>query len=150
MHFYYYLTQLSLLVIIFHPIQAQQQGEGIMPTPIATMFTSSNTTSTTTTSITSAVATTNNTTATGNSTTMSITLSPSPTSFVFTHFPFPMHTGSSSSMMSSARPSISAPLPDDTIGKYGRLHISGASYTIITSSASLYLATLFACYYLLI
>lgn len=54
--------------------------------------------------------------------------SPSPTSFVFTHFPvFPIHTGSSSSMMSSARPSQSAPFPDDTIGKYGRLHISNAA-----------------------
>lgn len=55
--------------------------------------------------------------------------SPSPTSFVFTHFPaFPIHTGSSSSIMSSARPSQSAPFPDDTIGKYGRLHISKASH----------------------
>ncbi len=54
--------------------------------------------------------------------------SPSPTSFVFTHFPvFPLHTVSSSSIMSSARPSQSAPLPDDTIGKYGRLHISNAT-----------------------
>ncbi|KAL9558969.1 hypothetical protein MBANPS3_000624 [Mucor bainieri] len=139
-----------LLIILLHSTQAQQQGEGVMPTPIATMFTSSNTTSTSTTSLTSTVATTSNTTATGNSTTMSITLSPSPTSFVFTHFPFPIHTGSSSSMMSSARPSISAPLPDDTIGKYGRLHISGASFTVASSYTTTYLAILLACYHLLI
>jgi hypothetical protein len=37
--------------------------------------------------------------------------------------------------MSSAKPSQSAPYPDDTIGKNGRLHISSAStinpYTLI-------------------
>jgi hypothetical protein len=49
--------------------------------------------------------------------------SPSPTSFIFTHYP--THT-SVLNASSSARPSQSAPLPDDTIGKYGRLHISSA------------------------
>jgi hypothetical protein len=69
---------------------------------------------------------TNNMTATIGSITLSLPFAPSPTTFVFTHFPLPTHTGSSSSMMSSARPSQSAPFPDDTIGKYGRLHINNA------------------------
>ncbi|ORE11899.1 hypothetical protein BCV72DRAFT_189369, partial [Rhizopus microsporus var. microsporus] len=52
-------------------------------------------------------------------------LSPSPTSFIFTHYP--THTkGLNTSAVSSMRPSQSAPLPDDTIGKYGHLHVSGA------------------------
>lgn len=53
--------------------------------------------------------------------------SPSPTSFIFTYYP--THTaGLNTSTASSARPSQSAPLPDDTIGKYGRLHISNRSH----------------------
>jgi hypothetical protein len=52
-------------------------------------------------------------------------LSPSPTSFIFTHYP--THTkGLNTSAVSSMRPSQSAPLPDDTIGKYGHLHVSSA------------------------
>jgi hypothetical protein len=150
MHFYYYLALITSLFIICNQTRAQQQGDGITPTPISTTFTSSNITSTTSTSTASTVVTTNNITATGNSTTLSITLSPSPTSFVFTHFPFPMHTGSSSSVMSSARPSQSAPLPDDTIGKYGRLHISDAPFITFPSFTTFYLPTLLVCYYFLI
>jgi hypothetical protein len=56
-----------------------------------------------------------------------MTFSASPTTFVFTHYPTHTHLGSSSSLASSAKPSQSAPFPDDTIGKYGKLHISGAS-----------------------
>ncbi|KAI7904896.1 uncharacterized protein BX663DRAFT_412541, partial [Cokeromyces recurvatus] len=54
---------------------------------------------------------------------------PSPTSFVFTHFPSRTHIGSSTSVRSSiaVKPSQSAPYPDDTIGKNGRLHVSNSS-----------------------
>lgn len=58
-------------------------------------------------------------------------LSPSPTSFIFTHYP--IHTkGLNTSTVSSVRPSQSAPLPDDKIGKYGHLHVSGASRQVLS------------------
>ncbi|KAI9031668.1 hypothetical protein CLU79DRAFT_729570 [Phycomyces nitens] len=59
-----------------------------------------------------------------------LSFSASPTTSVLTHFPTPTKQASSSSVLSSlARPSQSAPLPDDTVGKYGRLHVSAASRT---------------------
>lgn len=58
-------------------------------------------------------------------TSLNMTYQPSPTSFVFTHYP--THT-SGVNASSSLLPSQSAPLPDDTIGKYGHLHISSAHF----------------------
>ncbi|KAI9246592.1 hypothetical protein BY458DRAFT_407337, partial [Sporodiniella umbellata] len=52
-----------------------------------------------------------------------LTYSPSPTSFILTHYP--THTGYPN-LSSSALPSQSAPWPDDTIGKYGHLHIASS------------------------
>lgn len=98
--------------------QAQQEGTFI-PTPTANISYTGKEEDTNATF-------TSNITATVGSITLSLPFAPSPTTFVFTHFPVPIHTGSSSSMMSSARPSQSAPFPDDTIGKYGRLHINSA------------------------
>ncbi|KAI8376074.1 uncharacterized protein BYT42DRAFT_614862 [Radiomyces spectabilis] len=81
-----------------------------------------------------------------NATATSYSFMPSPTTSVLTHFPTPAHTASSSSMMSSSAPSQSAPFPDDTIGKYGRLHINAA----VPSSFQLPVYPLFISFCLLI
>ncbi|KAI8987772.1 hypothetical protein BDF20DRAFT_910331 [Mycotypha africana] len=44
-----------------------------------------------------------------------VSFTASPTSSVLTYFPFPTRTGSSTSIISSGRPSPSAPFPDDTV-----------------------------------
>ncbi|KAI8142559.1 hypothetical protein BJV82DRAFT_615278 [Fennellomyces sp. T-0311] len=48
------------------------------------------------------------------------------TTSVLTHFSMPSRTASSSTF-SSFHPLQSAPYPDDSVGKYGPLHISGAN-----------------------
>lgn len=118
MHIYLLVIILLQYIIV---IQTQET------TPTMTVSSSSTTFHTTNSSSTTLLAS-NNGTHTTNATVTSMSFSPSPTSFVFTHFPvFPTHARSMSSSMSSAKPSQSAPYPDDTIGKNGRLHISGAS-----------------------
>ncbi|KAI9259389.1 hypothetical protein BY458DRAFT_517236 [Sporodiniella umbellata] len=58
--------------------------------------------------------------------------SPSPTAFVFTYYP--THTaGLNTSAVSSMLPSQSAPLPDDTVGKNGRLRIASLSCQLYIS-----------------
>ncbi|KAI8059732.1 hypothetical protein BDF21DRAFT_429618 [Thamnidium elegans] len=127
---YYYLI-LILLHYIIH-VKGQQETTTIYTSfnnMTRTILIDENTATAIPTATVTISTTLNSTTTDINSTSTSTTFfSPSPTSFVFTHFPiFPIHTGSSSSIMSSARPSQSAPFPDDTIGKYGRLHISKAN-----------------------
>lgn len=154
---YLILLFLQLLLLQLKCCCGQQQTT----TATATATTSSSFTNTVTStnnertplSTTSSTTSMYNATLTTNTTsgTQTTFYSPSPTSFVYTHFPlFPLHTGSSSSAMSSARPSQSAPYPDDTIGKYGRLHISQASsrrhpYTPLST----WLAVALWCFFLL-
>lgn len=59
-----------------------------------------------------------------NSSSMTGTYSPSPSTFVLTHLP--SSNAGSSSTYSSFHPSQSAPYPDDTIGKNGKLQVSPA------------------------
>lgn len=134
MRIYYFL----LLLQLTHQIYGQQETTTIYNTSFNNMTTTIIIDENTRTAVSIPTATiTISATLNGTSMTTGINststslqfFSPSPTSFVFTHFPaFPIHTGSSSSIISSARPSQSAPFPDDTIGKYGRLHISKASH----------------------
>ncbi|KAI9245182.1 hypothetical protein EDC94DRAFT_628706 [Helicostylum pulchrum] len=146
---YYYLI-LILLYCIIH-VNGQQETTTIYTSFDNMTRTMDENTPTSIPTATVTISTTLNSTTTDiNSTSTSTTFfSPSPTSFVFTHFPiFPIHTGSSSSIMSSARPSQSAPFPDDTIGKYGRLHISKAN--TLTIPYYYYLCTfLYLSFYLL-
>lgn len=147
---YYYLI-LILLHCILH-VKGQQETTTIYTSFDNMTRTMDENTPTAIPTATVTISTTLNSTTTDiNSTsTSTIFFSPSPTSFVFTHFPiFPIHTGSSSSIRSSARPSQSAPFPDDTIGKYGRLHISKAN-TLTIPYYYYYLCTfLYLSFYLL-
>lgn len=55
----------------------------------------------------------------------------SPTTSVLTHLP--SRTAASSSIISSYHPTHSAPVPDDTVGEYGPLHVANAaSYSLTT------------------
>ncbi|CAO3704090.1 unnamed protein product [Rhizopus stolonifer] len=75
-----------------------------------------------------------NTTISINGSALSSYYSPSPTTFIFTHYP--THTNDlNTSTVSSMMPSQSAPLPDDTIGKNGRLRISNTSPQLYASWA---------------
>ncbi|KAI8080190.1 uncharacterized protein B0P05DRAFT_571325 [Gilbertella persicaria] len=139
--FLYYLFFLSLIF----GIQAQTQplsSQSLTPTPTLTITNSISSIITTTTTNTTNINTTTLVNQTLNSTSMinttTATIMPNSTisfatitSFspsLFTHFSdlFTHNvTGTNSSM--SLKPTQSAPYPDDTIGKYGRLHISAAT-----------------------
>ncbi|KAI9483712.1 MAG: hypothetical protein EXX96DRAFT_648414 [Benjaminiella poitrasii] len=120
-----YLILIFAQFLIIYQIQVQAQQDSTSPTPTA--FASSNSTQNgSSATITQNVVTDNNSKNNG-----SQTFLPSPTSFIFTHFPSHTQLGSSTSIISSARPSQSAPYPDDTIGKNGRLNVSSASSLIL-------------------
>ncbi|CDS08973.1 hypothetical protein LRAMOSA10333 [Lichtheimia ramosa] len=121
MHWFTLFYPLVLVVAVL----AQEQHEESTPTPSTTQGPSPSMTSTTTSSSANSTITPTTDDNNNNSTSSSLNGSTTTTMSFLTHFSAPAHRPSSSSF-SSFHPTQSAPYPDDTVGKYGPLHVSTA------------------------
>ncbi|KAI7884655.1 hypothetical protein K492DRAFT_32826 [Lichtheimia hyalospora FSU 10163] len=107
--------------IVVVVVAQQQQHEENTPTP--STHVSSSTSTITSSSANSTITPTTDNSSTSSSSNGSTTTTT--TMSFLTHFSAPAHRPSSSSL-SSFHPTQSAPYPDDTVGKYGPLHVSTA------------------------
>ena len=122
--FYSLMHPFALLypLIVVVVVAQQQQHEESTPTPSTHVSSSASTI--TSSSANSTITPTTDNSSTSSSSDGSTTTSTTTMSFL-THFSAPAHRPSSSSL-SSFHPTQSAPYPDDTVGKYGPLHVSTA------------------------